>query len=42
MRSNIEILEAIIVSGIVAVIRVNSAQEAVEVCGAIAKEESSQ
>ena len=37
MRSNIEILEAIIVSGIVAVIRVNSAQEAVEVCGAIAK-----
>jgi len=29
MRSNIEILEAIIVSGIVAVIRVNSAQEAV-------------
>ena len=37
MRSNIEILEAIIASGIVAVIRVNSAQEAVEVCGAIAK-----
>ena len=37
MRSNIEILEAIIASGIVAVVRVNSAQEAVEVCGAIAK-----
>ena len=37
MRSNIEILEAIIASGIVAVVRVNSAQEAVEVCRAIAK-----
>ena len=37
MRSNIEVLESIEASGIVAVIRVNSAQEAVEVCGAIAR-----